>query len=43
MKFRYNNHWAEFIEQLNGMMLLNIMMKNLDVNKAVMQLDIGNM
>ena len=43
MKFGYHNHWAEFTEQLNGMKLFDIMMKNLDVNKVVMQLDIGNM
>lgn len=43
MKFGYHNHWAEFTESLNGMKLFDIMMKNLDVNKVVMQLDIGNM
>ena len=43
MKFGYHNHWAEFAEELNGMKLFDIMMKNLDVNKVVMQLDIGNM
>jgi sugar phosphate isomerase/epimerase len=43
MKFGYHNHWAEFTEQLNGMKLFDIMMKKLDVNKVVMQLDIGNM
>ena len=43
MKFGYHNHWAEFTEQLNGMKLFDIMMRNLDVNKVVMQLDIGNM
>lgn len=43
MKFGYHNHWAEFTEELNGMKLFDIMMKNLDVNKVVMQLDIGNM
>ena len=43
MKFGYHNHWAEFTEELNGMKLFDIMMRNLDVNKVVMQLDIGNM
>lgn len=43
MKFGYHNHWAEFTEQLNGMKLFDIMMQKLDVNKVVMQLDIGNM
>jgi sugar phosphate isomerase/epimerase len=43
MKFGYHNHWAEFIEELNGMKLFDIMMQKLDVNKVVMQLDIGNM
>lgn len=43
MKFGYHNHSAEFVEKLNGEKLFDIMMKNLDVNKVVMQLDIGNM
>jgi sugar phosphate isomerase/epimerase len=43
MKFGYHNHWAEFTEKLNGMKLFDIMMKNLDVTKVIMQLDIGNM
>ncbi|MDP2335229.1 MAG: sugar phosphate isomerase/epimerase family protein [Bacteroidota bacterium] len=43
MKFGYHNHWAEFSEQLNGMKLFDIMMQKLDVNKVIMQLDIGNM
>lgn len=43
MKFGYHNHWAEFTEELNGMKLFDIMMQRLDVNKVVMQLDIGNM
>lgn len=43
MKFGYHNHWAEFTEQLNEMKLFDIMMQKLDVNKVVMQLDIGNM
>jgi sugar phosphate isomerase/epimerase len=43
MKFGYHNHWAEFVDKLNGEKLFDIMMKNLDVNKVVMQLDIGNM
>ncbi len=43
MKFGYHNHWFEFSEKLNGQLLFDIMMKNLDVKKVVMQLDIGNM
>lgn len=43
MKFGYHNHDFEFSEELNGMKIFDIMMKNLDVNKVVMQLDIGNM
>ena len=43
MKFGYHNHWAEFTEQLNGIKLFDIMMKNLDIKKVIMQLDIGNM
>lgn len=43
MKFGYHNHWAEFTEKLNGVRLFDIMMQKLDVNKVVMQLDIGNM
>ena len=43
MKFGYHNHWAEFTEKLDGKLLFDIMMQTLDVNKVVMQLDIGNM
>ncbi len=43
MKFGYHNHWAEFTEQLNGVKLFDIMMQKLDINKVIMQLDIGNM
>jgi sugar phosphate isomerase/epimerase len=43
MKFGYHNHWFEFSQKLNGQTLFDIMMKNLDVKKVVMQLDIGNM
>lgn len=43
MKFGYHNHWAEFTEKLNGIKLFDIMMQKLDVNKVIMQLDIGNM
>lgn len=43
MKFGYHNHDFEFSVQLDGMKIFDIMMKNLDVNKVVMQLDIGNM
>lgn len=43
MKFGYHNHDFEFSVQLDGMKIFDIMMNNLDVNKVVMQLDIGNM
>lgn len=43
MKFGYHNHHFEFSEKLNGMKIFDIMMNTLDVNKVVMQLDIGNM
>ncbi|MCE1197682.1 MAG: sugar phosphate isomerase/epimerase [Marinilabiliales bacterium] len=43
MKFGYHNHWAEFTEKLNGEKLFDLMMKNLDIKKVIMQLDIGNM
>ena len=43
MKFGYHNHDFEFGEELNGMKIFDIMMQKLDVNKVVMQLDIGNM
>ena len=43
MKFGYHNHVFEFGEELNGMKIFDIMMQKLDVNKVVMQLDIGNM
>lgn len=43
MKFGYHNHWDEFTEELNGVKLFDIMMQKLDVNKVIMQLDIGNM
>ena len=43
MKFGYHNHYLEFTEQLNGIKIFDIMMKKLDLNKVVMQLDIGNM
>lgn len=43
MKFGYHNHWAEFTEKLNGMKLFDIMMQKLEINKVIMQLDIGNM
>lgn len=43
MKFGYHNHDFEFSEELNGMKIFDIMMQKLDVNKVVMQLDIGNM
>jgi len=43
MKFGYHNHHFEFSEKLNGIKIFDIMMQKLDVNKVIMQLDIGNM
>ena len=43
MRFGYHNHDFEFSETLNGQSLFDIMMKNTDADKVVMQLDIGNM
>ncbi|MFN8254383.1 MAG: sugar phosphate isomerase/epimerase [Bacteroidales bacterium] len=43
MKFGYHNHWDEFSHELNGQKVFDIMMKNMDTTKVVMQLDIGNM
>lgn len=43
MKFGYHNHDFEFTQQFNGEKVFDIMMKNIDPNKVVIQLDIGNM
>ncbi len=43
MKFGYHNHDFEFSEKLNGEKLFDIMMKSMDPEKVVVQLDIGNL
>jgi sugar phosphate isomerase/epimerase len=43
MKFGYHNHDFEFSQQLNGMVLYDIILKNTDPKLVVHQLDIGNM
>jgi sugar phosphate isomerase/epimerase len=43
MKFAYHNHDFEFREELNGMKLFDIMMKSMDPERVVFQLDTGNM
>jgi sugar phosphate isomerase/epimerase len=43
MKFGYHNHDFEFSEMLKGEKLFDIMMKNMDPKKVVVQLDIGNL
>ncbi len=43
MRFGYHNHHFEFSESLQGEKLFDLMMKNTDADKVVMQLDIGNM
>lgn len=43
MKFGYHNHDFEFSEKLNGQKLFDIMMKSMDPNLVVVQLDIGNL
>jgi sugar phosphate isomerase/epimerase len=43
MRFGYHNHDFEFSETLNGEQIFDIMMKNTDADKVVMQLDMGNM
>jgi sugar phosphate isomerase/epimerase len=43
MRFGYHNHDFEFSETLNGEKLFDIIMKNTDADKVVMQLDMGNM
>jgi sugar phosphate isomerase/epimerase len=43
MKFGYHNHDFEFSEKLNNEKLFDIMMKSMDPELVVLQLDIGNM
>lgn len=43
MKFGYHNHDFEFSQKLNEEMLFDIMMKRMDPNLVVMQIDIGNL
>jgi sugar phosphate isomerase/epimerase len=43
MRFGYHNHDFEFSETLNGEKIFDLMMKNTDADKVVMQLDMGNM
>lgn len=43
MKFGYHNHDFEFGTTLNGEKIWDLIMKNTDADKVVMQLDTGNM
>jgi sugar phosphate isomerase/epimerase len=43
MKFGYHNHDFEFSERLNNERLFDIMMKKMDPELVVVQLDIGNL
>lgn len=43
MKFGYHNHDFEFSEKLNNEKLFDIMMKSMDPELVVVQLDIGNL
>lgn len=43
MKFGYHNHDFEFSQQLNGMTVYDIILKNTDPALVMQQLDIGNM
>jgi sugar phosphate isomerase/epimerase len=43
MKFGYHNHSFEFSESLNGEKIFDIMMKSMDPELVVVQLDIGNL
>ncbi len=43
MQFGYHNHDFEFSATLNGEKVFDLMMKNTDADKVVMQLDMGNM
>jgi len=43
MKFGYHNHDFEFSEKLNGERLFDIMMRSIDPELVVVQVDIGNL
>ena len=43
MKFGYHNHDFEFSEKLNGELLFDIMMRSIDPELVLIQLDIGNL
>jgi sugar phosphate isomerase/epimerase len=43
MKYGYHNHDFEFSQKLNNEKVFDIIMKNIDPNLVVVQLDIGNM
>jgi sugar phosphate isomerase/epimerase len=43
MRFGYHNHDFEFGESLNGVKVFDLIMKNTDIDKVVLQLDMGNM
>jgi sugar phosphate isomerase/epimerase len=43
MRFGYHNHDFEFGEALNGEKIFDLIMKNTDKDKVVLQLDMGNM
>jgi sugar phosphate isomerase/epimerase len=43
MKFGYHNHDFEFSEKLNDEKVFDIIMKNIDPNLVVLQLDMGNL
>lgn len=43
MRFGYHNHDFEFSTMLNGEKVFDLIMKNTDPDKVVMQLDMGNM
>jgi sugar phosphate isomerase/epimerase len=43
MKFGYHNHDFEFSEKFNGESLFDIMMRNIDPDLVVVQLDTGNL
>jgi sugar phosphate isomerase/epimerase len=43
MKFGYHNHDFEFSQKFNEEKVFDIMMKNIDPQRVVIQLDIGNL
>src|SRR3954463_6203072 len=43
MRFGYHNHNFEFKDQLNGMMLYDIILKETDPDLVIQQMDMGNM